>query len=114
MGCGIGGRHGSDSVFLWLWHRPTAKALIRPLAWEPPYAVSMVLKRHTKGKKKFHFRKLPGNSVQIIPLPQNFVVFKSSCGVPVVAQWLRNPTRNCGVAGPILGLAQWVKVPALP
>ena len=35
-------------------------------------------------------------------------------GVPVVAQWLRNPTRNHDVVDLIPGLAQWVKDPALP
>ena len=30
---------------LWLWHRPAATALIRPLAWEPPYAMSEALKK---------------------------------------------------------------------
>ena len=29
-------------------------------------------------------------------------------GVPVVAQWLTNPTRNHEVVGLIPGLAQWV------
>ena len=32
-------------------------------------------------------------------------------GVPVMVQWLTNPTGNHEVAGPIPGLVQWVKDP---
>ena len=32
-----------DPVLLWLWCRLAAVAPIRPLAWEPPYAVGAAL-----------------------------------------------------------------------
>ena len=47
------------------------------------------------------------------------ILFKSMIktaipGVPLVAQWLTNPTRNHEVADSIPGLVQWFKDPVLP
>ena len=53
MSCGVGRRHGSDLALLWLWHRLAAIALIRSLAWEPPYAAGAALKgQNTKKQTK--------------------------------------------------------------
>ena len=51
MSCGVGCRGGWDPTLLWLWPRPAAVAQIGPLAWEPPYATGVALKRQ---KKKNH------------------------------------------------------------
>ena len=45
MSCGVGHRRTSDLTLLWLWHRPSATAPIRPLAREPPYAAGAALIR---------------------------------------------------------------------
>ena len=43
-----------------------------------------------------------------------YFIKKIFLGVPVVAQWLTDPTRNHEVAGLIPGLAQWANDLALP
>ena len=55
MSCGVGRKHGSDPVLLWLWRRPVATAPVGPLAWESPYAAGAaqeIAKRQKKRKKK--------------------------------------------------------------
>ena len=48
MSCGAGHRYALDPVLLWLWCGPADTAPIWPLAWEPPYAMGVVLKRQKK------------------------------------------------------------------
>ena len=45
--CGLGIKNPA----WWLWRRPTATVPIRPLAWEPPYAVGAALEKTRKKKK---------------------------------------------------------------
>ena len=52
MSCDVGHRCSSDLALLWLWRRPAATALVRPLAWEPPYAVGAALKKDKRQKTK--------------------------------------------------------------
>ena len=52
MNCGVGQRRSLDPVLLWLWCRLVATALIRPLAWEPPYAAGAALEKAKRQKKK--------------------------------------------------------------
>ena len=46
LSCGVGHRSGSDPK--WLRCRTAATVLIRPLAWELPYADGEALKSKTK------------------------------------------------------------------
>ena len=50
MSSGVGRRHSSDPLLLWLWYRPAATALIQPLAWEPPYAAGVALEKAKRQK----------------------------------------------------------------
>ena len=52
MSCGVGPRSSSDPALLWLWWRPVATALMRPLAWESPYAAEAAPEKAKRPKKK--------------------------------------------------------------
>ena len=60
-----------------------------------------ILLSHQKERNTSIFSNMDG--------PRNY-----HAGVPVVAQWLTNPTRNHEVVGSVPALAQWVKDLALP
>ena len=62
MSCGVGCRRDSDLVLLSL-----CCALIRPLAWEPPYAAGAALEKTKKDKKKDKTK--PGSTPFLIPKP---------------------------------------------
>ena len=52
MSCGVGHRRSSDPTLLWLWCRPAATTLIRPLALEPPCAAGAALEKAKRQKKE--------------------------------------------------------------
>ena len=67
MSCGVGCRHDSDPVLLGLWHRSTAGALIRPLAWEFPCAAGAALNKKKKKKKKLTIKYMLGTDIKDLP-----------------------------------------------
>ena len=52
---------------LWLWYTPAVTALIGPLAWEPPYAVGVALKRQKKKKKRKKLHNLYVEEAELEP-----------------------------------------------
>ena len=70
MRCGVGCRRGDwDPTLLWLWRRLVATALIRALAWEPPYATGAALE---KAKRQTH-KTINKNKIAFFVLPRSQV-----------------------------------------
>ena len=74
MSCGVGCRLCSDLALL--WHRPAAIALIRPLAWELPYAAGVALKK----KKKKESMNKQINVFSVLSLTRTLVTLPVSRG----------------------------------
>ena len=74
MSCGVGRRCGLDLALLWLWSRLTGVALIRTLAWEPPYALGVALKKSKQKKKRPSFKKSHFIQQKLIVYPSSNTV----------------------------------------
>ena len=59
VSCGVGCRLVLDPALLWLWCRLAAAAPIGTLAWEPPYAVGVSLKKKKKKRERERERMRP-------------------------------------------------------
>ena len=59
MSCGVGHRCSIDPLLLWLGHSLAATTLIRPLAWEIPYAAGVALKIPKRERERASFLSVP-------------------------------------------------------
>ena len=78
MSYGISHRRGSDLTLLWLWL--ASVALVRPLAWELPYALDVILKSNDDG--------VPIVAQWLKNLIRNHEV---SGSIPGLTQWVKDP-----------------------
>ena len=76
---------------LWLWHRPTAIAPIRLLAWEPPCAAGAALEKAKTQKKKKKKGEKKGNRRKVLNINLNIKVMKTTeTGSRKEGQWSEN------------------------
>ena len=88
MSCGVGCRCGLDPKLLWLWCRLAATVLIRPLAWEPPYAADEALKDNKTKKKK---RKKDVRIPTVVEQVKDLVLSLQQRGFdPQSAKWVKD------------------------
>ena len=64
MNCGVGHRRGLDPALLWLWS--AAVALMRSLAWEPPYAAGAAQEIAKNSNNKNKIKRGAGGGSSIV------------------------------------------------
>ena len=88
VSCGIGRRLGLDLALLWLWCRLEATAPIRPLAWEPPYAMGMALKgkKQNKTKKNINIELAYDPAIPLLDVClEKTIIRKDTCTPMIIA-----------------------------
>ena len=83
----------------------TTSRVLNPLSHKNSPKLELLWAAGRNVKWYSHYEKLYGGS---------FKIKSRITRVPVVVQWLTNPTRNHEIVGLIPGLARWVKDPVLP
>ena len=78
----------NDLVLLWLWCRPAATAPIRPLAWEPPYALGADIKKF-KNPIEQKNRSFSTPVCKVLGPWREDSCLNCCGGVPIVVQWKR-------------------------
>ena len=111
MSCGVGCRCGWAPALLWLWSRLAAVSLIRPLAWDPPYAMGTAQKgekERRRRKKKRHIVWLGTLAVTQVhylrkelrtilpPPPQSMVQAKRLLQEIMLFHWQGTDELTCG------------------
>ena len=76
-------------MLLWLWHRPSATALIRSLAWEPPYAEGVALEKDKKDKIYIYVY------IYIYTYPGSMEtnlnsIYEDADSIPSLTQWFKD------------------------
>ena len=88
MSCGVGRRRSSDPALLWC--RPAAEAPIQPLAWEPPYAMGVALKK----KKKDRGQAGSKSKEHIFSVLQRSIYYRAGSALPKL-QSSAYPLQEC-------------------
>ena len=89
MSCGVSSRHGWDPALLWLWRRPAATALIRPLARELPYATGAALEKTKKNRNNNNNNKKLLGLVIITRLQDIELIYKSLHIYVPLSRWAK-------------------------